>query len=285
MAAVAPEHVFIDVGGLRLHVVQAGPSHGKAVIFLHGFPDFWIGSRQQIEALASAGFRVIAPDQRGYNLTDKPGGTRQYTIEKLVNDVAGLGDALGLERFHLVGHDWGGIVAWSFAASRPTRLEKLVILNAPHPEAIVPYALRSPLQLLRSSYVGFFQIPWLPEAVLSAQRFAALVRALVGSSRPGAFAPQEFAEYREAWGKPGALTAMLNWYRALPYRPTLEQQITAPTLVLWGERDEFLETGLAEKSLSFCRDGRLQTFADATHWLQREEALAVNSALVSFLGT
>jgi pimeloyl-ACP methyl ester carboxylesterase len=285
MAAVAPEHVFIDVGGLRLHVVQAGPSHGKAVIFLHGFPDFWIGWRQQIEALASAGFRVIAPDQRGYNLSDKPGGTRQYTIEKLVNDVAGLGDALGLERFHLVGHDWGGIVAWSFAASRPTRLEKLVILNAPHPEAIVPYALRSPLQLLRSSYVGFFQIPWLPEAVLSAQRFAALVRALVGSSRPGAFAPQEFAEYREAWGKPGALTAMLNWYRALPYRPTLKQQITAPTLVLWGMRDEFLETGLAEKSLSFCRDGRLQTFADATHWLQREEALAVNSALVSFLGT
>jgi pimeloyl-ACP methyl ester carboxylesterase len=268
---------------VRLHVVQAGPIGGAPVILLHGFPDFWIGWRHQIEGLAAAGFRVIAPDQRGYNLSDKPRGIRRYTADKLVNDVAGVADALGLQRFHLVGHDWGGIVAWSFAATLPQRLDKLVILNAPHPDALLPYALRSPLQLLRSSYAAFFQLPWLPETALSTNRFAALVQVLTSSSRAGAFTPEDIAEYREAWGKSGALTAMLNWYRALPYRPKLKQQVTAPTLILWGMRDRFLETGLAERSLSFCRDGRLHTFPSATHWLQREEAPAVNSAISSFL--
>jgi pimeloyl-ACP methyl ester carboxylesterase len=285
MASVPPEHLLLDIGGLLLHVVQAGPADGRPVILLHGFPDFWIGWRHQIEALASAGFRVIAPDQRGYNLSDKPSGTREYTVEKLVDDVKRLADTLRLERFHLVGHDWGGIVAWSSAAILTQRLDKLVILNAPHPDALLPYALRAPSQFLRSSYAAFFQLPWLPETVLSANRFAALVRVLTGSSRPGAFTPEDIAEYREAWAKSGALTAMLNWYRAVPYRQNLKQRITAPTLVLWGMRDSFLESGLAERSLSFCRDGRLQTFANATHWLQREEAAAVNSALLTFLAT
>ena len=206
-------------------------------------------------------------------------------LDRLVGDALDIVAAAGHggRRFHLVGHDWGGIVAWSFAATFPQRLDKLVILNAPHPEALLSYALRSPSQLLRSSYVAFFQVPWLPEAILSAQRYAALIQALVGSSRPGAFTSDEIAEYREAWEKPGALTGMLNWYRALRHRPKLNERITAPTLVLWGMRDRFLEPGVAERSLTFCVDGRLQTFADATHWLQREDAAAVNSALLSFL--
>jgi pimeloyl-ACP methyl ester carboxylesterase len=285
MASAPLEHLFVDVAGRRLHVVQAGPLHGRPVILLHGFPDFWIGWRYQIDALASAGFRVIAPDQRGYNLSDKPSGIRQYTIEKLVADIAALADTLGVERFHLVGHDWGGVVAWAAATQLAARLDKLVIVNAPHPAIMASYAVRSPSQLLRSSYVAFFQLPWVPEVVLTAGECAMLVRVLSESSRPGAFTPEEVSEYREAWQKPGALTAMLNWYRALPYNPRMAEQITTPTLLLWGLKDRFLESGLAESSLSMCVNARLQTFADATHWLQREEPEAVNAALLSFLET
>ncbi|WAJ27986.1 alpha/beta fold hydrolase [Antarcticirhabdus aurantiaca] len=277
------DHRQINLRGVRLHVAQAGPADGPPVLLLHGFPDFWIGWRSQIEALAGAGYRVVVPDQRGYNTSDKPKGIREYALPKLLDDVAALADALGHERFHLVGHDWGGIVAWAAGARMPDRLDTLVILNAPHPEALFPYAMRSPSQVLRSSYAAFFQFPILPEAVLSVRRCALLVRALERTSRPGTFPPEDIEAYRQAWERPGAIGAMLNWYRALRFRPRMSERIGVPTLVLWGLRDQALEPGLAEASLAFCDDGRLQTFPAATHWLQREEAAAVNAALLSFL--
>ncbi len=283
MISFAPEHRFVNAGNIRLHVVEAGPAGGKPVILLHGFPDFWIGWRRQIDALASAGFRVIVPDQRGYNVSDKPKGVREYALAKLLGDVVALADALGIERFHLVGHDWGGVVAWTAGAKLPSRLDKLVILNAPHPEALFAHLLRSPTQLLRSSYAAFFQVPVLPEAVLGARHSALLARALRTSSRSGAFLEEEIAEYRQAWQQPGALTGMLNWYRALRFRPSVKEPITTPTLVLWGMQDHALEGGLAERSLSFCNIGRLQPFERAMHWVQREEASAVNAALLTFL--
>lgn len=283
MTAFEPEHRLINVGHVRLHVVQAGPVAGKPVLLLHGFPDFWMGWRRQMDALVSAGFRVIVPDQRGYNTSDKPKGIREYTLAKLLADLVGLADALGLERFHLVGHDWGGIVGWAAGAKLPHRLDKLVILNAPHPEALFPYAVRSPTQFLRSSYAGFFQFPVLPEFTLGARHSAVLVRGLVRSSRPGAFTDEDIAAYRQAWGQPGALTGMLNWYRALRFRPDMKERIATRTLVLWGMQDQALEPGLAERSLDFCDDGRLQTFEKATHWVQREEVSDVNEALLSFL--
>ncbi|MHB9363715.1 alpha/beta hydrolase [Mesorhizobium sp. LNJC403B00] len=204
-------------------------------MLLHGFPDFWIGWRRQIDALATAGFRVIVPDQRGYNTSDKPKAIREYTLPKLVGDVVAIADALGIGRFHLVGHDWGGIVAWAAGAKLPHRLERLVILNAPHPEVLLAHSLRSPTQFLRSSYAAFFQLPLLPEAFLGAGRSALLARALIKSSRTDAFTAEEIAEYRQAWERPGALTGMLNWYRALRFRPSLKERITTPTLVLWGD--------------------------------------------------
>ncbi|MER8969041.1 alpha/beta hydrolase [Mesorhizobium sp. M0808] len=283
MISLAPEHQFVNAGSIRLHVVQAGPAGGKPVMLLHGFPDFWIGWRRQIGTLASAGYRVIVPDQRGYNTSDKPEGIREYTLPKLLGDVVALADALGIGRFHLVGHDWGGIVAWAAGAKLPHRLDKLVILNAPHPEVVFTHALRSPTQFLRSSYVVFFQIPLLPEAVLGARRSALLARALMTSSREGAFEEEEIAEYRQAWERPGALTNMLNWYRALRFRPSLKERITTPTLVMWGMQDQTLESGLAKRSLALCDDGRLQTFEEGTHWVQREESNAVNAALLAFL--
>lgn len=284
MSPFEPQHRRISLGPLRLHVVEAGPVTGRPVVLLHGFPDHWIGWRHQIEALAGAGFRVIVPDQRGYNESDKPKGVRAYAIAKLLGDLEGLAEALGLDRFHLVGHDWGGIVGWAAGATKVERLEKLVILNAPHPEVLFAHALRSPTQFLRSSYAAFFQFPLLPEAVLSARNFALLRRALLSSSRPGAFTPDDIEAYRQAWAQPGALTGMLDWYRALRFRPNLRERIAVPVLVLWGLKDQALEPGLADRSLALCDDGRLQTFPDATHWLHREEPAAVNEAILAFLG-
>lgn len=282
MDSFAPEHRFVSVGSIQLHVVQFGPPEGRPVMLLHGFPDFWFGWRRQVGALASAGYRVIIPDQRGYNSSDKPRGIGEYTLSKLVGDVVALADALGLLRFHLVGHDWGGIVAWATAAIVPHRLDKLVVLNAPHPGVLLAHSLQSPTQFLRSSYAAFFQIPLLPEAALGAHRSALLVRALRGSSRKGAFDDEEIAAYRRAWEQPEALTAMLNWYRALRFRPSLKARVSTRTLVIWGQQVQALEFGLAKRSLDLCDDGQLRIFERATHWVHREDSSAVNAAMLVF---
>jgi pimeloyl-ACP methyl ester carboxylesterase len=277
-------HSIVRAGQVRLHVVQAGPQDGPPVILLHGFPDFWLGWRHQIEALAAAGYRVIVPDQRGYSTSDKPVGTGAYNISQLTGDVRSLADALGLGRFSLVGHDWGGIIAWACGSRLADRLDRLVILNAPHPETMLSYMLRDPIQLLRSNYMGWFQIPALPEKLLSARQYALLVRALrMSSSRADAFSDIELRLYRQAWSEPGALTAMINWYRAMPSRPAMKTVIEVPTLVLWGAKDPALGRGLATEALRFCADGYVQMFEYASHFVQRDEPAAVNAALLKFL--
>jgi pimeloyl-ACP methyl ester carboxylesterase len=272
------------VNGVMLHGVAAGPEDGPLVILLHGFPDFCWGWRHQIAPLADAGLRVLAPDQRGYNLSHKPPGIPAYDLDTLAADVMALAEVHGRRSVRLVGHDWGGLVAWWAAARHPDRIERLAILNAPHPAVAGAYARSNPSQLLKSSYVGFFQLPWLPEAVLRANNFALMRRALLRSSRPGTFTEVDFARYRTAWAAPGALTAMLNWYRALRRRPRIDDaRVVPPTLVLWGERDRFLEKGLAEASLALCDAGRPVWFETAGHWVHLEEAAEVNEELVEFL--
>ncbi|WP_262298516.1 alpha/beta fold hydrolase [Microvirga sesbaniae] len=272
------------VGAVTLHAVEAGPEDGPLVILLHGFPEFWWGWRSQIGPLAEAGFRVLAPDQRGYNLSDKPAGRRAYDLDILAGDVVGLADALGRETFSVVGHDWGGLVAWWTASRHPDRVEKLVVLNAPHPSVAGAYMRAHPSQMFRSLYVGFFQIPRLPEAMLSANGHRSLKDALRRTSRPGTFSDEDLARYETAWSRPGALTAMLNWYRALPFRPDMKDPaVLPPTLVVWGTGDRFLERGLAEASLALCRSGSVRWIETATHWVQHEEPDAVNAALADFL--
>ncbi len=272
------------IGGVTLHAIEAGPEDGPLVILLHGFPEFWWGWRYQIGPLAEAGFRVLVPDQRGYHLSDKPEGRRAYDLDTLAKDVVGLADALGRRTFSVVGHDWGGLVAWWTASRYPDRVAKLVVLNAPHPSVAGPYMRSHPSQMLRSLYVGFFQIPRLPEAMLSAKGYRSLKDALVRSSRSGTFSDEDIARYEQAWSQPGALTTMLNWYRALPFRPDMEDPtVRPPTLVIWGSRDRFLEKGLAEASLALCRSGDVHWIESATHWVQHEEPEAVNAAMVGFL--
>jgi pimeloyl-ACP methyl ester carboxylesterase len=270
--------------GIDLYAVEAGPEDGPLVILLHGFPDFSYGWRHQIGPLAAAGFRVVVPDQRGYGRSDKPSGLGAYRIPTLGADVLGLAESCGRERFHLAGHDWGGIVAWWVAGIYPERIERLAIANAPHPDVLRPYIRRNPGQLLRSSYVALFQIPGLPERLLSARRFLALRRMLQKTSWPGTFTDDELTLYEQAWAEPGALTAMLNWYRALVQRSAPPAgRISPPTRIFWGRRDPALAPGLAEASLAMCDDGRISWFNEATHWVLQEERRAVGAGLVSFL--
>ena len=280
-------HREVILGGLRMHYVESGPEDGTPVILLHGFPEFWYGWRHQIPALSAAGYRVIAPDQRGYNLSDKPSKAADYDLDILAGDINALTDELGMERFHLVGHDWGAAVAWWLALRFPECLRTLSILNVPHPWVISRHLRRDPCQLFRSWYIFFFQIPWLPEFLLGSGDGAGLANLLRRSGLPGTFMPEDMAMYREAWRQPGALRGMISWYRALLRRarpPLPTGRIELPVQILWGRQDVALQVEMAEESLAYCKDGRLEVFPDATHWVQHDEAEAVNQRLVEFLG-
>jgi pimeloyl-ACP methyl ester carboxylesterase len=271
------------INGVTLHCVEAGPEDGPLVILLHGFPEFWWGWRHQTGPLAEAGFRVLAPDQRGYNRSDKPEGRRAYDLDVLAADVIGLMDALGRERCCLVGHDWGGLVAWWTASRYPERIARLIAINAPHPDVAGPYMRSHPGQMLRSFYIGFFQIPRLPEILLSANEHRSLKDTLRRTSRPGTVSDADLTHYEGAWSQPGALTAMLNWYRALPLKPRSPgKKLPMPVLVVWGRGDRFLESGLAEASLTLCENGRVRWFENATHWIHLEEPDALAAELIGF---
>lgn len=276
----------ITTNGLNLHVVMAGPKKGVPVLLLHGFPEFWYGWRAQMPALAKAGYRVIVPDQRGYNLSDKPKGVSAYRVDTLVQDIVGLADALGYKQINLVGHDWGAVVAWAFALWHPQRLRKLGILNVPHPAVMLRFLGRDPEQLRRSWYIFFFQLPWLPEYFLRQQDWRGAVRALRGSGRIHTFTNEDIAEYKKAWSQPGAITGMLNWYRAaVRHRPKLpdDLQVKVPTLMMWGMHDVALSHRMARPSLDYCADGKLIFFEDASHWVQHDEGELVSQYLLEFL--
>ncbi|KGN35928.1 alpha\beta hydrolase [Knoellia flava TL1] len=274
-----------DVGDVLLHVVEAGDPGDPVVVLLHGFPEFWWGWRHQMTALAEAGHHVVVPDLRGHNLSDAPSGVANYHLDVLVRDVVGLVAGLGADQVDLVGHDWGAMVGWRFAAQHPERLRRLVALAGPHPDLLLRSALSSPLQLVRSSYAGLFQLPWLPESVLRAAGFALLRRTLRSTSAPGTFSDADLDRHAEAWSRPGSLTAMLDYYRALrlPRASLAAVRVTAPTLVLWGENDVFLDTGVGEATLVQCTDARLVVLDGATHWLHHEQPERVNGELLAFL--
>lgn len=281
------DSVYFENSTVRVHAVAAGPKDGRVVVLLHGFPEFWYGWRKQIEPLAAAGFRVIVPDQRGYNLSSKPVGMAAYAIRELVSDVIAMADQLGQEKIFLAGHDWGAAVAWSAALLHSERIAKLVIVNVPHPSVMRHFIYTRLRQTLRSWYIFFFQIPWLPEALFSAFDFRMGRRALAGSSRPGTFTGEDLAQYRAAWSQPGALTAIINWYRAaMRYRiPFADRTVRVPTRILWGERDKFLMFEMARDSLRYCTKGELISFPDASHWLQHEESAKVSQLLAEFFQT
>jgi epoxide hydrolase 4 len=279
-------HRYADLGDVRLHYVEAG--EGPLVLLLHGFPQFWYQWRHQIPALVEAGFRVVAPDMRGYNLSDKPPGVLAYRVELLARDVERLILACGEGTATVVGHDWGAIAAWIAAMRHPGRFERLAILNVPHPARSLD-GLLSPMQLLRSSYMFFFQIPRLPEEVIRAGDFA-LLRSVFRSDpvQPEAFTAEDIERYVGAIARPGVLTASLNYYRALLRNPretrALLQRVEAPVLVIWGEKDRFLSRRLAEPPRLWVPNLiRVKRLPDASHWVAEDCPLEVNTLLLDFL--
>ena len=279
-------HRYADLGDVRLHYVEAG--EGPLVLLLHGFPQFWYQWRHQIPALVEAGFRVVAPDMRGYNLSGKPPGVQAYRVELLARDVERLIRTCGEGTAVVVGHDWGAIAAWIAAMRHPGRVERLAILNVPHPARSLD-GLLSPMQLLRSSYMFFFQIPRLPEEVIRAGDFA-LLRSVFRSDpvQPEALTAEDIERYIEAIAQPGALTASLNYYRALLRNPremrALLQRVEAPVLVIWGEKDRFLSRRLAEPPRLWVPNLiRVKRLPDASHWVAEDCPLEVNTLLLRFL--
>jgi len=279
-----PETIRVLSTG-ELQLATAGEPGRPVVILLHGFPDVWQGWHEQIGPLAAAGYRVLAPNQRGYGRSHKPAGVAAYDLDRLAEDVVALADSEGAATFHLVGHDWGGIVAWWVAARYPERVARLVILNAPHPGAFSGYAWRHPGQLARSWYIGFFQWPWIPERMLAARNYALLFRAVKRTSQLGVFDESDRKLLVESWSQPGALTGMLNYYRAIARRSarSMQLRITTRTLILFSTCDPALGAGLADASLPWCDEAQLIRFEGARHWIQREEAPRVTAQILGFL--
>ncbi|MBI3536232.1 MAG: alpha/beta hydrolase [Chloroflexi bacterium] len=268
---------------MRFHYVAAG--RGDLVLLLHGFPEFWYSWRFQIPELAKY-FRVVAPDLRGYNETEKRG---PYNMATLTTDIRDIVRALGYERAHIVGHDWGGAIAFATSALYPDLVNKLVVLNAPHAPALVREFRRNWRQRFKSWYIAAFQIPFLPELILgsfNAWGIRAMLRA--GARDAQTFSDADLRAYADAILKPGALRATIGYYRALRTRQAMQsgrafRNIAAPTLILWGEKDIALEVGLTRDLEQWIPNLRVKYFPNAGHWLQQEEPDAVNAQIVEFL--
>lgn len=285
-------HGYANVNGIRLHYAEAG-SGNNLVILLHGFPEFWYSWRKQLDAL-SGKFHVVAPDLRGYNLSDKPARVEDYKMDKLVGDVTGLIDHFGAQRAAIVGHDWGGGIAWAVALKHPERVSKLAVLQVPHIAAF--RANLTFKQLLRSWYMFLFQVPRLPEWLISQQDFRAIERTFTEKViRKNSFTAEDVERYKEAARQPGALTGAVNYYRAnaldrfFPQKhggKTKVSRVTVPTLFIFAEQDFAIipesVRGLDKYVDAYYREVRIP---DSGHWVQNEAAAEVNEALLDFLNS
>jgi pimeloyl-ACP methyl ester carboxylesterase len=294
-------HDFVDVNGLKLHVATAGT--GQTMLFLHGFPEFWYLWRHQLEEFGRDHL-AVAPDLRGYNLSDKPAKVAAYSTKHLVSDIKGLLDNFSNgDKAILAGHDWGGAVAWAFALAHPEYLERLIIVNAPHPAVFMRELATSEDQRKASSYMHFFRRED-AEKRLSTNDFQPMFNIVVdGSSRPDAYSDEDRAAYLECWSRPGSLTGGLNFYRAQPTGPPRDEEegaaakayldqllktrpytVDVPTLVIWGMRDTALLPGNLDGLDEYVPDLRIHRVEDGSHWIINEQPEIINSAIRDFLG-
>jgi len=269
-----------------MHYVTQG--EGPLIVLLHGFPEFWYSWRFQIPFLAKHGFTVVAPDLRGYNDTDKP--RKGYDIPTLLRDIEGLIKGLGHQKAIIVGHDWGGVLAWAFAINFPEMTERLIVMNAPHPAAMMR-EMRTLKQLRKSWYVFAFQIPWLPEYMLGRNHANEVGRMLRGAAlQKSAFPREVTANYQEAMSKPGAIKAAISYYRQLFWRlpfsfKSYEVRIEAPTLLIWGEQDIALGIELTTGLERWVNDIQIKRIPDSGHWVQQEQPEKVTQYMLEFLQT
>lgn len=278
------KHEYISTNGVKLHYVTQG--EGPLMIMLHGFPEFWYSWRHQIPEFAK-NFKVVALDLRGYNDSDKPIEQSAYVMDEFVRDVEGVIKGLAYEKCVLVGHDWGGAIAWNFAYAHPEMVERLIILNLPHP-AKFAQGLRTPQQLLRSAYIFFFQLPWLPELLIQSSDYQPIETAFKGMAvDKSTFTTADMDAYKNAAAKPGALTAMLNYYRNIFQQRIINQNwgvLEVPTLMIWGEDDTALGKELTYGTEAYVRDFQIKYIPNCSHWVQQERPELVNQYMREFLG-
>jgi epoxide hydrolase 4 len=277
--------------GLGMRVALAGD--GPLVLMLHGFPESWYSWRYQLRALRGA-FLCVAPELRGYGESDAPRGVQNYSIDLLAGDVRDLVHYFGRKRAVVIGHDWGGAIAWAASLMHPEVVERLIVLNCPHPRQMRRHLRSNFRQLARSWYIFFFQLPWLPEFVLRAGDFALLMRTMrEGAVCKEAFTDADLEHYREALRRPYALSAALNYYRALlrsqPWGDPaaghwLNRKVEAPTLLIWGEQDIALTKELTYGMEDLFNDGfEIKYLPDCGHWVQQERPERVNRYILDFL--
>jgi epoxide hydrolase 4 len=277
------QHEYITTNGIKLHYVTQG--EGPLMLMLHGFPEFWYSWRYQIPEFAK-NFKVVALDLRGYNDSDKPKEKSAYVMDEFIQDIQGVIKGLGYQKCVLVGHDWGGAIAWCFAYAHPEMLERLIILNMPHP-AKFAQGLRAPQQMWRSTYALFFQLPWLPEFLIQSSDYQAIETVLKGMAvNKSAFTKADIDAYKDAVAKPGALTAILNYYRNITQHKMLKENwgiLQVPTLMIWGEKDTALGKELTYGTEAYVKDFQIKYIPNSSHWVQQEQPEFVNKYICDFL--
>ncbi|BAY19004.1 alpha/beta hydrolase fold protein [Anabaenopsis circularis NIES-21] len=279
------EHKYITTNGVKLHYVTQGT--GPLMLMLHGFPEFWYSWRHQIPEFAE-NFQVVALDLRGYNDSEKPKEQSAYVMDEFIKDVEGVIKGLGHEKCILLGHDWGGAIAWCFAYAHPEMLEKLIVLNLPHP-AKFSQGLSTPQQLLRSWYMFLFQLPVIPEFLLQAFDYQPIAQTIQGTAvNKNAFTASDLEAYKKAAAKSGALTAMLNYYRNIfsHFLPSKNWGIlNVPTLLIWGENDTALGKELTYGTDAYVSNLQIQYIPNCGHWVQQEQPQLVNRYISEFTVT
>ena len=285
MSIAALQHGFIKTNGINLHYVSQG--EGKLMLMLHGFPEFWYSWRHQITEFARD-YHVVAIDMRGYNDSDKPKAVSAYKMSELLADVEGVISNLGYEDCILVAHDWGGAIAWNFAYEYPAMVEKLIVMNLPHPAKFID-GLKTWQQLRKSWYIFWFQLPLLPELIFKANNYRAIASALMNTaSDKSTFSPEDLAAYRDAAAKSGALTAMINYYRA-NFKLARDRSVNnwgvlnISTLMIWGEKDVYLGKELTYGTDVYVSDLKIKYIPNCSHWVQQEQPKLVNQYMRSFL--
>lgn len=278
---------FIETNGIKMHYVKAGEGP-KLVVMAHGFPEFWFGNYNILKSfVGSKEYTAVAPDMRGYNLTEKPGEIKDYQVKNMVDDLIGLAKGLGHDKFNLIGHDWGGIVCWWLAIVHPDVLEKFIIINSPHPIVFVREMRENPAQQAGNTYTQMFRSEG-SEAKVSANNFEILVTMMMTDGlKSGVFTEKDKKIYREAWSRPGALTGGLNWYRASSqYGPGYDLKdfsVNVPTLIIWGMDDEFILSSNLNGLDAFVPDLTIKEVEGASHWIIHEKPELVNGYIFSFL--
>lgn len=277
---------YIYNGPIGLETRCAGPDDGEVVVLLHGFPECWNTWKAQIPALAEAGYRVFAPNMRGYGQSSKPSDVADYHVDELIKDVDAIRRYAGVEKIHLVGHDWGAMVAWWFALNKPEQLASLTILNVPHPTVFLNTLKRKPLQILKSWYVFYFQLPYLPEITVPFGNFFIFRNVLKRTSNQGSYTAEDIQTLIDHWKIPGTMRAQINYYRSAMRSqpvPPHGDTVQTPTRILWGENDLALTVDMAHNSVSMLTEGELITYPDATHWLAHDKPKEVSLRILEHI--